>query len=278
MKYIKLNDGIEIPKMGLGTYKITDRKIMAEVIQTAFESGYEYIDTAKFYNNEEILGDELRNSNKKRSSYKLATKVWPSDYGTDKTKRSIDDSLKKLQTNYIDVILLHWYGKDFDKSWKVFEEYKKQGIVKSIGVCNFEINQLKELLKLETLPVLDQLESSPHFQNDETVKFLKEKNIVHQAWSPLARGRSALLDETIIKRLAVKYQKTPAQIVLRWHLERGTMVIPKSSNPKRIKENIDIFDFKLTNDDMKEMKLLDKNKRYSNDPEDEVWLRNLLEK
>lgn len=278
MEYIKLNDGVKIPQLGLGTYKITKQDVMADVIEAAFEAGYEYIDTAKFYNNEDIIGAELKNSHKKREDYQLVTKVWPTYFGEDLTKKSIDESLKALQTDYIDIILLHWYGKDFDKSWKVFEDYKRQGIVKSIGVCNFEIKQLTELLNIGEAPVLDQLESSPHFQNDQTLEFLKENKIVHQAWSPLARGRSDLLEEHVIKNLANKYNKTPAQIVLRWHIERGTMVIPKSSHPERIRENIDIFDFKLDNEDIKAMKSLDIKKRYSNDPEDEVWLKELLNK
>lgn len=278
MDYIKLNDGNKIPALGLGTYKIKDQETMANVIETAFEAGYEYIDTAKFYENEDIIGRELKNAPKKRSDYQIATKVWPSDFGYDKTKKSIDESLEKLQTDYIDVILLHWYGKDFDKSWEVFEDYKKQGLVKSIGVCNFEIKQMTELLKLGEKPVLDQMESSPHFQNDQTVEFLKENDIIHQSWSPLARGRSELLEEHLIKKLSNKYGKTPAQIVLRWHIERGSMVIPKSTHSKRIRENIDIFDFSIEDEDLRAMKSLDIKKRYSNDPEDEVWLKELLEK
>lgn len=278
MNYIKLNDGVKIPQVGLGTYKITDRETMADVIEAAFESGYEYIDTAKFYENEDIIGAELKNADKKREDYKLVTKVWPTYYGEDLTKKSIDESLEDLQTDYIDIMLLHWYGKDFDKAWKVFEDYKRQGIVKSIGVCNFEIKQLTELLNIGEAPVLDQLESSPHFQNDQTLEFLKENKILHQAWSPLARGRSELLEEHVIKNLSNKYNKTPAQIVLRWHIERGTMVIPKSTHPERIRENIDIFDFKLTDEDMKAIKSLDIKKRYSNDPEDEDWLKELLNK
>ena len=278
MKYYKLNDGNKIPALGLGTYKITDRKDIAKTIEAALENGYEYIDTAKLYENEDMIGAELKNSGKKRHQYQLATKVWPSDFGYDKTKKSLDESLEKLQTDYLDVVLLHWFGKDFDKSWKVFEDYKRQGIVKTIGVSNFELSQLKKLLDIGEKPAIDQLESSPHFQNDETVKFLKENNIIHQAWSPIARGRSELLEEFVIKKLANKYNKTPAQIVLRWHVERGTMPIPKSTNPERIKENINIFDLSLDDEDMKAIKSIDIKKRYSSDPEDEKWLKDLLKR
>lgn len=278
MKYYKLNDGNEIPALGLGTYKITDREDMARTIEAAFKNGYEYIDTAKIYNNEEMIGAELKNSNKKRNEYKLATKVWPSDFGEDKTKRSIDKSLEKLQTDYLDVVLLHWFGKDFDKSWKVFEDYKRQGIVKTIGVSNFELSQLKKLLNIGEKPAIDQLESSPHFQNEETVRFLKENGIIHQAWSPIARARKELFEEHVIKNLCNKYDKTPSQIILRWHIERETMPIPKSTNPKRLKENIEVFDFSLDSKDMNAIKSIDIKKRYSSDPEDEKWLEDLLEK
>lgn len=278
MKYYKLNDGNKIPALGLGTYKITDRDDMAKTIEAFFENSYQYLDTAKIYKNEEMIGAELKNSNKKRSEYQIATKVWPSDFGYDKTKKSLDQSLEKLQTDYLDVVLLHWFGKDFDKAWKVFEDYKRQGIVKTIGVSNFEISQLKELFKIGEKPAIDQLESSPHFQNEKTLEFLKENNILHQAWSPIARGRSELLEENVIKKLSEKYGKTKAQIVLRWHIERGSMPIPKSTNPKRIKENIEIFDFSLDDEDMKAIKSIDLKKRYSSDPEDEKWLKDLLDK
>lgn len=278
MKYYKLDDGNKIPALGLGTYKITDRDDMAKTIEAFFENSYQYLDTAKIYKNEEMIGAELKNSNKKRSEYQIATKVWPSDFGYDKTKKSIDQSLEKLQTDYLDVVLLHWFGKDFDKSWKVFEDYKRQGIVKTIGVSNFELSQLKKLLEIGEKPAIDQLESSPHFQNEKTLEFLKENNILHQSWSPIARGRSELLEENVIKKLSEKYGKTKAQIVLRWHIERGSMPIPKSTNPKRIKENIEIFDFSLDDEDMKAIKSIDLKKRYSSDPEDEKWLKDLLDK
>lgn len=272
MKYITLNDGIKIPAMGLGTYKIEDEKTMDEVINAALDFGYEYIDTAKFYNNEEFIGKALKNSSKKRSDYMLATKVWPSDFGADKTKRSIDESLKKLDTDYIDVIHLHWFGEDFDKSWKVFMDYKDQGIVKSIAVCNFMPEQLVKLFEVGEKPSMDQLESHLYLQDPETVNFLKENNITHQAWSPLARTQGGILEEEILNKLADKYNKTPAQIALRWHIDRGTMIIPKSVHKERLKENIDIFDIELDEADLNSLASLDKKKRFSGDPLDQEWL------
>ena len=272
MKYITLNDGIKVPAMGLGTYKIEDEKTMDEVINAALDFGYEYIDTAKFYNNEEFIGKALKNSSKKRSEYMLATKVWPSDFGSDKTKRSIDESLKKLDTDYIDVIHLHWFGEDFDKSWKVFMDYKDQGIVKSIAVCNFMPEQLVKLYEVGEKPSMDQLESHLYLQDPETINFLKENNITHQAWSPLARTQGGILEEEILNKLADKYNKTPAQIALRWHIDRGTMIIPKSVHKERLKENIDIFDIELDESDLNSLASLDKKKRFSGDPLDQEWL------
>ena len=272
MKYITLNDGIKVPAMGLGTYKIEDEKTMDEVINAALDFGYEYIDTAKFYNNEEFIGKALKNSSKKRSEYMLATKVWPSDFGSDKTKRSIEQSLKKLDTDYIDVIHLHWFGEDFDKSWKVFMDYKDQGIVKSIAVCNFMPEQLVKLYEVGEKPSMDQLESHLYLQDPETINFLKENNITHQAWSPLARTQGGILEEEILNKLADKYNKTPAQIALRWHIDRGTMIIPKSVHKERLKENIDIFDIELDEADLNSLASLDKKKRFSGDPLDQEWL------
>lgn len=272
MKYITLNDGIKVPAMGLGTYKIEDEKTMDEVINAALDFGYEYIDTAKFYNNEEFIGKALKNSSKKRSEYMLATKVWPSDFGSDKTKRSIEQSLKKLDTDYIDVIHLHWFGEDFDKSWKVFMDYKDQGIVKSIAVCNFMPEQLVKLFEVGEKPSMDQLESHLYLQDPETINFLKENKITHQAWSPLARTQGGILEEEILNKLADKYNKTPAQIALRWHIDRGTMIIPKSVHKERLKENIDIFDIELDEADLNSLASLDKKKRFSGDPLDQEWL------
>ena len=272
MKYITLNDGIKVPAMGLGTYKIEDEKTMDEVINVALDFGYEYIDTAKFYNNEEFIGKALKNSSKKRSDYMLATKVWPSDFGSDKTKRSIEQSLKKLDTDYIDVIHRHWFGEDFDKSWKVFMDYKDQGIVKSIAVCNFMPEQLVKLFEVGEKPSMDQLESHLYLQDPETINFLKENKITHQAWSPLARTQGGILEEEILNKLADKYNKTPAQIALRWHIDRETMIIPKSVHRERLKENIDIFDIELDESDLNSLASLDKKKRFSGDPLDQEWL------
>lgn len=272
MKYFKLNNGIEVPALGFGTYKITEESDMEVAIGEAVDKGYRYFDTAKFYENEKILGKYLNQAGLKREDFKVATKVWPSSFDTDNCKRSLDESLADLDLGYIDLILLHWYGKDFDKAWKVFCDYKDQGLVKSLGVCNFTIDQMTELVNIGEKPVLDQLESHLYLQDRKTCEFLKENNILHQAWGPLSQGKSNLLDEEILKDIGDKYGKTPAQIALKWNIERGTMVLVKSTNPNRIKENISLFDFDLKEEDKHALTSLDKNKRFSNDPANKDWL------
>ena len=272
MKYFKLNNGIEVPALGFGTYKITEESDMEVAIGEAVEKGYRYFDTAKYYENEKILGKYLNQAGIKREDFKVATKVWPSSFDTDACKKSLDESLADLDLGYIDIILLHWYGKDFDKAWKVFCDYKDQGLVKSLGVCNFTIDQMTELVNIGGKPVLDQLESHLYLQDRKTCEFLKENNILHQAWGPLSQGKSNLLDEEILKDIGDKYGKTPAQIALKWNIERGTMVLVKSTNPNRIKENIYLFDFDLKEEDKHALTSLDKNTRFSNDPANKDWL------
>lgn len=272
MKFFELNNKIKVPAVGFGTYKITEEADMEAAIGAAFEEGYRYFDTAKFYENEKILGKYLKQTGLKREDYQVATKVWPSYFDKDMCKRSLDESLENLDIGYIDFILLHWYGEGFKEAWEVFRDYKDQGLVKSLGVCNFMPGQMKELLDLGEVPVLDQLESHLYLQDKKTHDFLKENNILHQAWGPLSQGRSNLLDEKILKEIGDKYGKSPAQIALKWNVDRGTMVIVKSSNPSRIRENISIFDFELDDSDRLALTELDKNTRFSNDPENKEWL------
>lgn len=272
MKYFKLNDGTKVPAIGFGTFKITEEADMDLAIGSAIEAGYRYFDTAKYYNNEDLVGKYLKTSGLKREEIQVATKVWPVDFDPDACKRSIDNSLKKLDLDYIDVLLLHWYGEGFEKAWKVFQDYRDQGLVKSIGVCNFTRAQLKELISLGEKPVLDQLESHLYLQDTDNKNFLVENGILHQAWGPLSQGKSNLLDEQILKEIGDKYGKTPAQIALKWNIERDTMVLVKSSNEGRIKENISIFDFDLSEEDMNALASLDRKERFSNDPENQEWL------
>lgn len=272
MKYFDLNDGNKVPAVGFGTFKITEEKDMDLAVESALSAGYEYFDTAKYYNNEKLLGKYLKQSGKNREDYKIATKVWPNSFGADKTKKSLDESIKDLGVDYLDVALIHWYGENYKETWKVFKDYQDQGIIRSIGVCNFSINQMTELLETGVAPSIDQLESHLHLQDKDTHEFLKENKILHQAWGPLAQGKSNLLEEQVLIEIANKYGKSPAQIALRWNIERGVMVLVKSSHKERIVENISLFDFDLTSEDMNALASLDKKTRYSGDPEDKEWL------
>lgn len=267
-KYINLHDGLKIPTVGFGTWKISNEEAPA-VVEEALAAGYRSIDTAAVYGNENGIGQALSKTNLKRSEIFLTTKVWNSEQGYDSTLRAMDSSLKKLKTDYVDLYLIHWPMPAQDKyvaTWKALNRLRTEGIARSIGVCNFNIDHLERLLgETGVVPVLNQIELHPYFQQKELREFHAKHNIATEAWSPLARGK--LFEEKVISDLAKKYNKTPAQIVLRWHFDNGIIAIPKSSHTKRILENIDIFDFSLDGDDLAIMSTIDDvNGRTSFDP------------
>ena len=267
-KYIQLNDGLKIPTVGFGTWKISDSEAPA-VIEEALAAGYRSLDTAAIYGNEGGIGVALSKTDLKRSEIFLTTKVWNSEQGYDSTLRAMDSSLKKLKTDYVDLYLIHWPMPAQDKyvaTWKALNRLRTEGIARSIGVCNFNIDHLERLIgETGVVPALNQIELHPYFQQKGLREFHVKHNIVTEAWSPLARGK--LLEDKLIVELAKKYNKTPAQIVLRWHFDNGIIAIPKSSNTKRILENIDIFDFNLDASDLALMSTIDnENGRTSFDP------------
>ena len=268
LKYIDLNDGLKIPTVGFGTWKISDDEAPS-VIEAALAAGYRAIDTAAVYGNESGVGIGASESDVKREEIFLTTKVWNTDQGYDATLRAADSSLKRLKTEYIDLYLIHWPMPNQDKyvaTWKALNRLRTEGIAKSIGVCNFNIDHLERLIN-ETgiVPVINQIELHPLFQQIELREFHRKHKITTEAWSPLARGK--LFENTLIAELSKKYNKTPAQIILRWHFENGIIAIPKSSTPKRILENIDIFDFNLSFEDLTIINTLDDiNGRTSFDP------------
>jgi 2,5-diketo-D-gluconate reductase A len=257
-KYTNLNDGMKIPTVGFGTWQIPDGEA-AGILDHALAAGYRSIDTAAIYGNEAGIGEGLKNSNIAREEIYLTTKVWNSEQGYDSTLRAMDTSLKKLQTSYVDLYLIHWPAPKLDKyipTWKALSRLRSEGLTKSIGVCNFNIEHLQRLIdETGIIPVLNQIELHPHFQQRELRDFHLKHNIATEAWSPLARGK-LFIDEVIVS-LAKKYNKTPAQIVLRWHFDNGIIAIPKSVNPARILENLDIFNFNLSTDDLELMNKID---------------------
>lgn len=252
-----LNNGYEIPKFGFGTYLAED-KTLIESVKIAINSGYRLIDTAAFYNNESALGFAIKDSEIDRNELFITSKVWNTDRGYKQTKLAFEKSLNNLKLDYLDLYLIHWPAnkKQFSnakeinaQTWKAMEELYLEGKIKAIGLSNFlphHIEELKETAQI--MPMVNQIEFHPGFAQVELVKYCQKNNIIVEAWSPL--GRSDSLNNKVIKSLSRKYDKTPAQIILRWIVQQNIIPLPKSTTPSRIIENINIFDFELDNDDI----------------------------
>ena len=261
--YITLNDGTKIPQFGLGVLQIPGDEKTKEACLEAFRLGYRHIDTAHAYQNERGVGQAVKKSGIPREEIWITTKLWPSEYGEGKTEKAIDKMLARLQTDYIDLLLLHQQFGDYLGAWKDMEKAVAEGKVKSIGLSNFESERLEEVLAAATInPSVLQVECHPYYQQNDLKKRIAPYHTVIESWYPLGHGDAALIEEPVFTKLAEKYGKTNAQIILRWHIQEGTLVFPKSSNPVHIKENIDIFDFELTEEEMNEIRQLDKGFRY----------------
>ncbi len=244
---IKLNDGNSIPQLGFGVWRITDEEAVASV-STALETGYRHIDTAAIYKNEEGVGRAIRDSGIARKDIFLTTKVWNDDQGYDATLKAFDASASRLGTDYFDLYLIHWPmpNKDlFPATWKALIKLREEGRVKSIGVSNFRTADLRRLEReSDIVPAVNQIELHPYFQQDELRQYHQQHNIATEAWSPLGQGK--ILDNPVLKTIAEKHNKSVAQIILRWHLDIGNIIIPKSVTPERIRENFAVTDFKLS--------------------------------
>jgi len=256
---IKLNDGNHIPQLGYGVWQVGNDEAIAAVSE-ALKVGYRHIDTAAIYGNEEGTGKAISDSGIARSDIYLTTKLWNSNQGYESTLKAFDTSLKKLGTDYVDLYLIHWPipSKDlFMETWRAFIKLKEEGRTKSIGVSNFRTADLERILKeSDVTPVLNQIELHPQFQQDELRLFHSKHDIVTEAWSPLGQGK--ILENPVLTAIAERHGKSVAQIILRWHIETGNIVIPKSVTPARIKENFDIFDFSLNGTDHDAITKLDK--------------------
>lgn len=252
-----------MPQLGFGVYQIQNEQ-MPEVMKHAFDIGYRSIDTAQIYRNESGLGDAIQASGLQREELFITTKVWNSHHGYEATLEAFEASLQRLQLDYLDLYLVHWPAPNFNKyieTYKALETLYEQKKVRAIGVCNFDIDHLDNLLaKCEIIPVVNQIECHPYFQQKEMKQYCAEHNIYVESWSPLYRGEE-VFSEAIIQDIAKRHHKTAAQIILRWHIQEGSIVIPKSVTPKRITENFDIFDFQLSDDDMEMISSLDQHKR-----------------
>jgi 2,5-diketo-D-gluconate reductase A len=267
---IKLNNGVKMPQIGLGVWEAESGGEVENAIAVALAAGYRLVDTAKAYGNEASVGKAVRESDIPREEIFVTTKLWNADQGYDKTLLAFDESMEKLGLDYLDLYLIHWplpmHGK-FQDSWKAMEKMYADKRVRAIGVSNFKPHHLEQLLETaDTVPAVNQIELHPHFQQRETRDFCKKYGIEVEAYSPLKRGGD-VLEEPVIQALATGHGKTPAQIVLRWHIQEGLIVIPKSVTPERIVSNIDVFDFELSADEMEQIRALDRGDRHLPDPD-----------
>jgi len=266
VKKAKMNNGIEIPLLGLGTYSITSRKEVENAVNSALEAGYRLIDSASAYYNEKEIGRVIKKNSVPRKDVFITTKLDNWDHGYDKALRAFDESLKKLDMEYVDLYLIHWpiSGKR-KESWKALEKIYKDGRAKSIGVSNYTVLHLKELFDYaEIIPAVNQVELNPFVYPEDILEICRENNIIVEAYTPLARAKK--FKHPVIQEMIKKYGHTPAQILLRWCLQHGAVVIPKSSNRERIFENAGIFDFEIAENDIGKMNKLDENLRSSPDP------------
>lgn len=255
-KFMLLINGVKIPSIGFGTYKSGDDEETAKIIKNALNLGYKMIDTASFYNNEVGIGNGIKESDIDRKDIFIVTKLWNDDHGYDNTIEAFNKSLNNLQVDYIDLYLIHWPNKLNAETWRAFEHLYETKKVKAIGVCNFKVEHLEELKKTaKIMPMVNQVEIHPFSTKNNIINYCKDNNIKVVAWSPISRGR--VLSNDLMIDLSQKYKKSIVQIVLRWHMQKGVIPIPKSSNENRIKENIDIFDFEISSEDMKAIDSLD---------------------
>lgn len=266
--YSVLNNGVKMPWLGLGTYKVEDGQQVENAVKFALKHGYRSIDTASFYDNEAGIGKAIKESDVSREEIFVTTKVWNDMHGYDKTIQSFEESRKKLGLEYIDLFLIHWPvpGKYLD-TWKAMEKLYKDGLIRAIGVCNFKEHHLDVLLQnCEIKPTVNQVELHPQFSQKGLRDYCKKHEIQVEAWAPLMKG--IILSNPIINKIAEKHGKTPAQVVLRWHLQNEVVIIPKSVKEHRIVENANIFDFQLDGEDMNQIDSLNKDERIGKDPDE----------
>ncbi|WJQ80380.1 aldo/keto reductase [Brevibacillus brevis] len=266
-----LYNGVKMPWMGLGVFKVEEGQELELAVKNAIKHGYRSIDTAAIYNNEEGVGRGIRaglqEAGLTREDLFVTSKVWNADLGYESTLQAYETSLKKLGLEYLDLYLIHWpvEGK-FKEAWRALETLYKKGLVKAIGVSNFHVHHLEELLKdAEIKPMVNQVEFHPRLSQDELRAYCKEQGIQFEAWSPLMQGQ--LLDNPVLKGIAEKYGKSIAQVIIRWDLQNGVVTIPKSTKEHRIVENASVFDFELTNEDMEMIHSLNQNHRVGPDPD-----------
>ncbi len=264
MRKIVLNEGVEMPVIGIGGWAQKKQDIC-----NALAVGYRLIDTAAQYGNEAEIGEAIKESEIDRKDLFITTKLWTQDIREGKATAAFENSLRNLKTEYVDLYLIHWPAEGFEKAWIEMEKLYREGKIRSIGVSNFEKHHFEELASngATMVPAVNQIESHPYFSNQEMIDYAASKNIVSEAWCPLGGPGSGEMKDAVIMEIADRHKKTPAQIMLRWHIQRGVVVIPKSSNEERMKQNLEVFDFELGENDMTAIAALERGRRLGAHPD-----------
>jgi len=255
---VKLNNGVEMPLLGFGVFQVTDLNECERGVYDAIQTGYRLIDTAASYQNEEAVGRAIKKSGVPRDQLFITTKLWVQDAGYEGTKRAFEKSLRKLQMDYLDLYLIHQPYGDVHGSWRAMEELYQEGRIRAIGVSNFQPDRVMDIICFnDVVPAINQIETHPFHQQIEVQKFLQENGVQHESWGPFAEGKNDLFKNELLASVGKKYSKSIAQIVLRWLTQRGIVAIPKSVRKERIEENFNIFDFRLSDEDMRSIQTLD---------------------
>lgn len=258
MEHKILNNGVKMPMEGFGVFQVSDPKQCEQAVLDAISTGYRLIDTAAAYMNEEAVGAAIKNSGAQREDLFITTKLWVSDASYDKAKTAFETSLKKLGLEYLDLYLIHQPMGDYYGAWRAMEELYKEGRIRAIGVCNFYPHVLADFCEtVEVIPAVNQVELHPFFQQENALKLMKEYDVTPEAWGPFAEGKHGIFSDPTLTEISAKYGKSAAQVVLRWNVQRGVVVIPKSVHRERMEQNIDIWNFTLSDEDMAAISKMD---------------------
>ncbi|NUF98222.1 aldo/keto reductase [Lactobacillus mellis] len=250
-----------MPQEGFGVFQIDDPKVCEDKVLKALEIGYRLLDTASSYQNEEAVGEAIKKSDISRSDIFLTTKAYIQEMGYEPTLKAFENSCRKLKTDYLDLYLIHMPLNDYYGSWRALEKLYKEGRIRALGVCNFSSTNLLDLLfNVQIPPMINQIENHPLYQRTQEIKFMEQEKVQPEAWAPFAEGMDGIFNNSLLQKIAEQHGKTVAQVILRWNIQRGVVVIPKSTHQKRIQENIDIWDFSLNSDEMNTIASLDLNK------------------
>ena len=262
MNYFDLSENVRIPQIGLGTYDLKEESIL-----NGLEAGYRLLDTAWQYRNECEVGKAIKHSGLKREEIFVTTKIWTDFVRNGEIEKSLYESLENLELDYVDLLLIHWPTIGYESAWEKMIGLRDSGLIKNIGVSNFTEQMIENISRSGVMPAINQIESHPYFRNDEVIMFCKGKHIMPQAWCPLGGSYSDLKNNALFEKMSEKYAKTPAQIILRWHIQRNVLIIPRTKNKLRLRDNMNVFDFELMDEDVEKINSLDTGRRMGADPE-----------